>query len=70
MNAFAAWSNAGGFAMSYYDIRNTRMGKISQQYTICDNFFHSFYGGSTCGVLALFCAQMMLVTRRRIWWQN
>ncbi len=59
MNAFAAWSDAGGFAMSYYDIRNTRIGKISQQYTICDNFFHSFYGGSTCGVLALFAAQMM-----------
>ena len=39
MNAFAAWSDAKGFVMSYFDIRNTRMGKISQQFTICDNFF-------------------------------
>lgn len=60
MNAFAAWSNAGGFVMSYYDIRNTRMGKLSQQYTICDHFFHSCYGGSMCGALWLFAAQMPL----------
>jgi phospholipase C len=58
MNGFAAWSDVGGFVMSYYDIRNTRMGKLAQQYTICDHFFHSCYGGSTCGVLWLFSAQM------------
>ena len=59
MNAFAAFSDAGGFVMSYYDIRNTRMGRLSQQYTICDNFFHSCYGGSLCGAIWLFAAQMM-----------
>ena len=25
MNTFAAWSNAGGFVMSYYDISATRI---------------------------------------------
>jgi acid phosphatase len=60
MNAFAAWSDAGGFVMSYYDIRNTRMGKLSQQFTICDHFFHSCYGGSTCNALWLFTARMPL----------
>ncbi len=59
MNGFAAYSDSGGFVMSYYDIRNTRMGRMSQQYTICDNFFHSCYGGSTCGAIMLFTAQMM-----------
>jgi phospholipase C len=58
MNAFAAFSNAGGFVMSYYDIRNTRMGKLAQQYTICDRFFHSCYGASMGGVIWLFAAQM------------
>jgi phospholipase C len=58
MNAFAAFSDAGGFVMSYYDIRNTRMGKLSQQFTICDQFFHSCYGCSMCSVLWLFAAQM------------
>jgi phospholipase C len=58
MNAFASYSNTGGFVMSYYDISNTRMGKLSQQFTICDNFFHSCYGGSMCSVLWLFTAQM------------
>ncbi len=58
MNAFAAHSNAGGFVMSYYDIANTRMGKLSQEYTLCDNFFHSCYGSSMCGVLWFFTAQM------------
>lgn len=58
MNAFAAWSNAGGFVMSYYDISSTRMGKLSSQFTICDNFFHSCYGGSMCNVIWLFSSQM------------
>lgn len=58
MNAFAANSNAGGFTMSYYDISNTRLGQLSRQFTLCDNFFHSCYGGSMCAVLWLFSAQM------------
>ncbi len=58
MNRFAAWSDAGGFVMSYYDISKTRMGMLSKQFTICDQWFHSCYGGSMCGVLWLFSAQM------------
>jgi phospholipase C len=58
MNAFANYSDAKGLSMSYYDISQTRLGKLSQQYTICDNFFHSCYGGSMCGVIWLFSARM------------
>jgi phospholipase C len=58
MNRFAAWSDAGGFVMSYFDISKTRMGALSRQFTLCDQWFHSCYGGSMCGVLWLFSAQM------------
>lgn len=58
MNAFAAWSNAGGFVMSYYDASQSPMGTLAKEFVICDNWFHSCYGGSMCGALWLFAAQM------------
>lgn len=58
MNRFATFSNAGGFAMSYYDISNTDIGRLSKEYVLCDNWFHSCYGGSMCGALWLFAGQM------------
>lgn len=60
MNWFAAWSNSSGFAMSYYDASKTEMGKLASEFVLCDNWFHSCYGGSMCGVLWLFTAQMPL----------
>jgi acid phosphatase len=60
MNRFAAYSNAGGFAVSYYDISETSMGLLAKEYVLCDNWFHSCYGGSMCGALWLFTAQMPL----------
>lgn len=58
MNRFATFCNAGGFAMSYYNINSTKMGVLAREYTLCDNWFHSCYGGSMCGALWLFSAQM------------
>jgi len=58
MNRFATFSNAGGFAMSYYDITPTSMGSITKEFTLCDQWFHSCYGGSMCAALWLFTAQM------------
>lgn len=58
MNRFAAWSNSGGFVMSYYDISNTAMGQLAKEFVLCDHWFHSCYGGSMCGVIWLFTAQM------------
>lgn len=58
MNRFATFSNAGGFAMSYYDITSTSMGALAKEYVLCDNWFHSCYGGSMCGVLWCFTARM------------
>jgi phospholipase C len=58
MNRFALWGTGGGFTMSYYDISDTPMGKLAKEFVLCDNWFHSCYGGSMCGVLWLFAAQM------------
>lgn len=58
MNAFVSAGDSDGFVMSYYDVSNTRLGKIAQEFTICDNFFHSCYGGSMNSALWLFSAQM------------
>jgi phospholipase C len=46
MDKFVAWSDAAGLVMSYYDATNLPEGKLAQQYTICDNFFHGAFGGS------------------------
>jgi len=45
-NMFAAWSDAGGLAMSYYDGSAMRMWKLARRYTLADNFFMGAFGGS------------------------
>jgi acid phosphatase len=50
MNKFVAWNDTGGdhggLAMSYYDVTDMPLGQLARQYTLCDNFFHSAFGGS------------------------
>lgn len=46
MGKFVTWSDNGGLVLSYIDATDLPEGKLAQQYTICDNFFHSAYGGS------------------------
>ena len=43
---FVNGSDNGGLVMSYFDATNLPEGQLAQQYTICDNFFHSAFGGS------------------------
>jgi len=43
---FVSGSDNGGLVMSYFDATNLPEGQLAQQYTICDNFFHSAFGGS------------------------
>ncbi len=45
-SGFVTWSDNPGLAMSHYDATNLPEGLLAQQYTICDNFFHSAFGGS------------------------
>jgi phospholipase C len=46
MGKFVSWSDNGGLVLSYLDATEMPEGKLAQQYTICDNIFHSAYGGS------------------------
>src|ERR1051326_7074642 len=41
MDKFVAFSDAAGLVMSYYDATNMPEGKLTQQFTLMDNFFHS-----------------------------
>jgi acid phosphatase len=43
---FVSWSDNPGLVMSYYDASTMPEGLLAQQYVMCDNFFHSAFGGS------------------------
>jgi phospholipase C len=46
LGKFVTWSDNPGLVLSYLDATNLPEGQLAQQYTLCDNFFHSAYGGS------------------------
>ena len=46
LDKFVTWSDNPGLVLSYIDATNLPEGRLAQQYTLCDNFFHSAYGGS------------------------
>jgi phospholipase C len=46
LDKFVTWSDNPGLVLSYVDATDLPEGKLAQQYTLCDNFFHSAYGGS------------------------
>jgi phospholipase C len=56
MDKFVAWSDAAGLTMSYYDATNYPEGKLAQQYTLGDRFFHAAFGGSFLNHFWLACA--------------
>ncbi len=45
-NMFAAWSDAGGLTMGYYDGSVMQLWKLAKKYTLADNFFMGAFGGS------------------------
>lgn len=53
---FAAYSDAGGLSMGYYDGSKMAMWKIAQQYTLADNFYIGAFGGSFLNHQYLVCA--------------
>lgn len=56
MDGFVAWSENGGLALSYYDATELPVGRLAQQYTLADRFFHSAFDGSLINHLWLVCA--------------
>ncbi|MDN0076428.1 acid phosphatase [Crenobacter sp. SG2303] len=53
---FAAYSDAGGLSMGYYDGSKMQIWRIAQQYTLADNFFMGAFGGSFLNHQYLICA--------------
>ena len=53
---FAAYSDAGGLSMGYYDSSSMQLWKLAQQYTLADNFFMGAFGGSFLNHQYLICA--------------
>jgi len=46
MDKFVAWSDNGGLVLSYFNASDLPEGKLANEYVLCDNFFHSAFGGS------------------------
>jgi acid phosphatase len=46
MNKFAQYNTTGGLTMGYYKTSLLPLSVIAKQYTLCDHFFHSAFGGS------------------------
>jgi acid phosphatase len=55
-DSFAAYSDAGGLSMGYYDGSAMRLWKLAQQYTLADNFYMGAFGGSFLNHQYLICA--------------
>ena len=53
---FAAYSDAGGLSMGYYDGSDTQLWKLAKAYTLADNFFMGAFGGSFLNHQYLVCA--------------
>jgi phospholipase C len=54
LGKFVTWSDNPGLVLSYFDATDLPEGRLAQEFLLCDNFFHSAYGGS-------FLNQMWLV---------
>jgi acid phosphatase len=46
MNMFQSWCDDPGLTLSHYNATDLPEGILAQQYTLCDNYFHSAFGGS------------------------
>jgi len=53
---FAAWLDAGGLTMGYWDYSQSKLFTLAQQYVLADNFFEGAYGGSFLNHQYLICA--------------
>jgi acid phosphatase len=53
---YAAWADAGGLSMGYYDGSSMAMWKLARKYSLADNFFQGAFGGSFLNHFWLVCA--------------
>jgi acid phosphatase len=55
-DGFAAWSDAGGLAMGYYDSSQSALYRLAKEFVLADNFFQGAFGGSFLNHQYLICA--------------
>ena len=53
---FAAYSDAGGLSMGYYDGSSMKLWALARRYVLADNFFMGAFGGSYLNHQYLICA--------------
>lgn len=56
MDKFAAYSDARGLAMGFYDGSKTKLWDYAKRYTLTDHFFHAAFGGSFLNHFWMICA--------------
>jgi phospholipase C len=57
MDKFVTWSDNPGLVMSHFDATSLPEGLLAKQYTLCDNLYHSAFGGSFLNHQFLIAAQ-------------
>src|ERR1700723_1086556 len=55
-DGYAAWSDAGGLAMGYYDYSQSALYAMAKDFVLADNFFQGAFGGSFLNHQYLICA--------------
>jgi acid phosphatase len=55
-DAYAAWSDAGGLTMGYYDYSHSSLFALAKEFVLADNFFQGAFGGSFLNHQYLICA--------------
>ena len=55
-DGYAAWSDAGGLAMGYYDYSRSALYSLAKDFVLADNFFQGAFGGSFLNHQYLICA--------------
>ena len=53
---YAAWSDAGGLTMGYYDYSGSALRALAREYVLADEFFQGAFGGSFLNHQYLICA--------------
>jgi acid phosphatase len=55
-DGYAAWSDAGGLSMGYYDTSGSALYALARRYVLADHFFQGAFGGSFLNHQYLICA--------------
>jgi acid phosphatase len=55
-DGYAAWSDAGGLALGYWDTSGSALYALAREYVLADHFFQGAFGGSFLNHQYLICA--------------